>query len=227
MTETNLITLHHLNNSRSQRILWMLEEAQLPYAIEKYQRDSITMLAPSSLMEIHPLGKSPVISYKGETIAESGAIIEYLADMSTEVKLKPEKSDPHYYNYLFWMHYAEGSVMPYLLLRLVFNRISEKKVPFFVKPIVNKIVSTVMDGFVTPNIDRSMDFINSHLEQNEWFAGTQLSGADIQMSFPLESAVARNVIKPEHQAIKKYVDKIHARPAYQKALEQGGEYEFA
>ncbi len=223
-----MIIIHHLNNSRSQRILWMCEEIGIVYQVKHYQRDSKTQLAPQELFDVHPLGKSPVITDESNgdvTIAESGAIIEYLAQNYGK-ELIPELGTDEYRQYIYWLHFAEGSLMPQMLLKLIFDKIKTAPMPFFVKPIAKGIANKVMDGYVGPNINNNMDFIENHLKENKWFAGDKLSGADIQMSFPLEAAMASNK-SGGYPAIANYVDKIHARDAYKKALEIGGPYDYA
>ena len=220
-----MITVHHLNNSRSQRVLWALEELGLPYEITKYERDKVTSLGPPSLRAIHPLGKSPVITdsdLPGEALAESGAILEYLADKTG--KLAPAIGTPAHRQYRYWMHYAEGSLMPFLLLRLIFGKLRTAKMPFFVKPIARKIADKVEGDFVNPNLKTHVAFCGDHLAKHPWFAGDALSMADIQMSFPMEAVGARYPGAPE--SIAKYVETIHARPAYKRALERGGPYEL-
>jgi glutathione S-transferase len=220
-----MITVHHLNNSRSQRVLWLLEELGVPYELVKYERGS-DGLAPASLQKIHPLGKSPVVtdSTNGgtRTIAESGAILEYLVETHGGGKLAPARGTPDHDLYLYFMHYAEGSLMPYLLLKLIFGRMRSAKMPFFVKPIAKKIAGTVETQFIHPNLERHIKFIGDHLASHTWFAGNELTAADVQMSFPMEAAAARMPGVPE--SIVKFVERVHARPAYQRALERGGPY---
>ncbi|MEJ2514963.1 MAG: glutathione S-transferase [Gammaproteobacteria bacterium] len=220
-----MITVHHLNNSRSQRILWLLEELELDYEIKRYQRDPETMLAPASLMKVHPLGKSPVVTDGSLTLAESGAIIEYLVDTYDEQgRLAPQRDTRDRLRYTYFLHYAEGSAMPPLLLRLVFDRIAEGPVPFFVKPVTRAISARVNNDFIQPQIDRHLDFLEGELSRRRWFAGRSFSAADIQMSFPLEAAASRGVIGDHRPKLTAFLDRIHARPAYQRALERGGEY---
>ncbi len=221
-----MIIIHHLNNSRSQRILWMCEEIGVEYQIKHYQRDSKTNLAPKELFDVHPLGKSPVITDDGGiTVAESGAIIEYLADVYGK-DLKPRKNSKAYRQYIYWLHFAEGSLMPPMVLKLIFDKIKTAPMPFFVKPIAKGIANKVMNGYVGPTIKNNMIFIEKHLSENQWFAGDKISGADIQMSFPLEAAMMK-IKSSDYPAIQKYVDTIHARNAYKKALEKGGPYDYA
>lgn len=220
-----MITVHHLNNSRSQRVLWLLEELGVPYEIVRYQRRP-DMLAPAELKAVHPLGKSPVITDGGRTIAESGAIIEYLVDTYGEGKgLRPARGTPEYDRYTYWLHYAEGSAMPILLLKLVFL-VMPKRTPALLRPLVGAISKKAMATITDPQLKTHMQFWNDELVKggSGWFAGTGLTGADIQMSFPLEAAAARVKLGPEHAAIRTFLDRIYARPGYIKALEKGGPY---
>ena len=222
-----MITVHHLNNSRSQRVLWLLEELGLPYEIKKYQRDATTMLAPPELARVHPLGKSPVITEGDITVAESGAIIEYLLERHGGGRLVPAAGTPERLRYRYWLHFAEGSAMPPLLLKLIFGRIATRAMPFFVKPIARAISARVQSDFVDPNLTRQLDFMEAELSQTEWFAGPEFSAADIQMSFPLEAAAQRAGLNASRPKLMAFLKKIHARPAYKKALERGGPYSFA
>jgi glutathione S-transferase len=222
-----MITVHHLENSRSQRVLWLLEELGLPYEIEHYQRDPKTSLAPESLRQVHPLGKSPVITDGAVTVAESGAIIEYLIERHAKGKLVPPAGSDEMLRYRYWLHFAEGSAMPPLLMALVFDKVRTAPMPFFVKPIARGIASKVMDGFVTPNIERQLDYMEAELERSTWFAGSQFSAADVQMSFPLEAAAQRAGLDSRRPKLMAFLKRIHARPAYRRALERGGAYSFA
>ena len=219
-----MITVHHLNNSRSQRVLWLLEELALPYEIVKYERDAATMLAPKSLEAIHPLGKSPVITDGDATLAESGAILEYLVDTYGTGRMAPARGTKDHHLYRYFMHYAEGSLMPYLLLKLIFGRMKTAKLPFFVRPIAKKIANTVSDQFVDPNLGRHLAFLDAHLAKHAWFAGDELTAADIQMSFPVEAAVARATQLGPTARLAEIHAKYQARPAYKRALERGGPY---
>ena len=216
-----MLTVHHLNNSRSQRILWLLEELELPYTIEKYERDPKTMLAPPALQKIHPLGKSPVVTDGAETIAESAAILEYVVDKYGHGRLAPKPGTPEHLRYRYFMHYAEGSLMPFLLLKLVTSRM--RKAPFLVRPIAKAIANNVDRSFTDPNLTRHVAFLDDQLAKSPWFAGPELSAADIQMSFPMEAIAARVPNAPDR--IKKFVATIRARSAYQRALERGGPYD--
>jgi len=215
-----MITLHHLNNSRSQRILWLLEELGLPYEIRHYQRDAKTSLAPPELLRIHPLGKSPVITDGDLTVAESGAIIEYLVVRYGKGAFIPARETPERLRYTYWLHFAEGTAMPPLVMKLVFNRIEKGPMPFFAKPIARGIARKVKQGFIDPNLERIVSHMEAELGRSEWFAGDGFSAADIQMSFPVEAASARIGAKPN---MKRFLERIHARPAYQRAIEKGGE----
>ena len=228
-----MITVHHLNNSRSQRILWMLEELNQEYEIIGYERDLKTFQGPESLRNIHPLGKSPVITddSSGEQIliAESGAIVEYLLQNygKNSSLIIPETGSQQERDYLYWLHFSEGSLMPPLLLRLIFDRVKKARVPFFVKPITKAVADKVLIEYVNPNINRLLDFIEASLKGKNWFLGDQLSGADIQMSFPLETSLARGLVNEHYTCIQSYVERIHEQPAYQAALKKGGKYDYA
>ena len=220
-----MLTVHHLNNSRSQRILWLLEELALPYEIVRYQRDAETMLAPPELRRVHPLGKSPVVtSDDGLTLAESGAIIETVVERYGQGQLAPVAGTPEALRYRYWLHYAEGSAMPPLLLKLVFDKIENTPMPFFVKPIAKAISGKAKSGFITPQIATHLDFMEAELGKSLWFAGDTFTGADIQMSFPVEAAQSRGGLNASRPKLMAYLERIHARPAYQRALERGGPF---
>ncbi len=219
-----MIVVHHLNNSRSQRVLWLLEELGLEYEIKRYERDRKTMLAPASLRAVHPLGKSPVITDGGLTLAESGAIVEYLVERYGNGKFAPAPGTPERLRYTYWLHYAEGSAMTPLLLKLVFDRVANGPMPFFVKPVAKGISQRVLSTFVNPQIKQHLDFMEAELEKTRWFAGNEFSAADIQLSFPLEAAAARAGLNASRPKLMSFLERIHARPAYQRALERGGEY---
>jgi len=221
-----MIVVHHLENSRSQRVLWLLEELELEYRIKQYKRDPATMLGPDSLKKVHPLGKSPVIQDQGRVIAESGAIIEYLIDRYGDGRLIPPPGSDDRLAYTYWLHYAEGSLMPMLLLKIVFDRFAHPPMPLLMRPAAAVIALGVKAKFVTPRINQHLDFIEGELEKSTWFAGEELTGADIQMSFPLEAAVAR-AGADDRPNIRAFVERIHERPAYQEALRRGGPYDYA
>ena len=218
-----MITVHHLNNSRSQRILWLLEELGQEYEIRKYERDAETMRAPASLRAVHPLGKAPIVTDGDVTLAESGAITEYLVDRYGP-DLKPEAGSEAQRRYTYWLHFAEGSAMPPLLVKLVVDQIAKAKMPFFAKPIARSIVTRLNGGFVQPEIDSIFGFVDAELSGRDWFAGDTFSAADIQMSFPLEAAAARGGVGQTYPSIQAWLDRIHNRAAYARALERGGEY---
>jgi len=222
-----MITVHHLNNSRSQRVLWLLEELVMPYEIKPYQRNASTNLAPPELLQVHPLGKSPVITDGDITVAESGAIVEYLVERYGNGRLVPPAGTPERRRWTYWLHFAEGSAMPPLLMKLIFDRVKSGPMPFFVKPIARAIADKVLAGYVTPNIRRQLDYMESELGSSAWFAGDEFSAADIQMSFPLEAAAQRAALDASRPRLKAFLDRIHARPAYRRALERGGPYDFA
>ena len=223
---SRMITVHHLNDSRSQRVLWLLEELALPYEIKHYQRDKKTMLAPPELRAVHPLGKSPVISDGPVTVAESGAIIEYLVDREGG-RLRPAPGTREFLQYRYWLHFAEGTAMSPLLMKLVFDKVATAPMPFFVKPVARGISAQVLKSFVTPNLERQLDFMEAELATRPWFAGREFSAADIQMSFPLEASAQRAGLNASRPKLMDWLKRIHARPAYQKALERGGPYSFA
>ena len=200
-----MITVHHLNNSRSQRVLWLLEELGVPYEIRRYERDARTMLAPPELRQVHPLGKSPVITDGDLVLAESGAIVETLIEQHGAGRLAPAPGSPERLRYRYWLHYAEGSAMPPLLFKLVFDQIAKAKMPFFAKPIAKAIVAKTMEAFILPNIKTHLDFMEGELGRSRWFAGADFSGADIQMSFPLEAAAARGGLNASRPRLMAYL----------------------
>ena len=221
-----MITVHHLNNSRSQRVLWLLEELHADYEIKRYKRDPKTMLAPKSLRKVHPLGKSPVITEDGLTIAESGAIIEYLVDRHGGKKLVPPPRSPERLRYTYWLHFAEGSAMTPLLLSLLFGKLPSQPMPILVRPLVRAISSRVLETFVNPQLDTHRRFMEDELAKSPWFAGDEFSAADIQMSFVVEASDARGGLGDDHPNMTAWLERIHARPAYVRALEKGGPYEL-
>ncbi|HEY3819285.1 MAG TPA: glutathione S-transferase [Polyangiaceae bacterium] len=223
-----MIVLHHLNNSRSQRILWMLEELGLEYDLKRYPRDAKTMLAPPELRAVHPLGKSPIVTDGDLTLVESGAILEYLVGRYGEGRFIPPAGTPERLRYTFWLHYAEGSVMPPMLLAFVFMRIEVAPMPFFVRPIAKGIARKVRAEFIDPQLETHLGYIEREMGKTSWLAGAELTAADVQMSFPLEAASSRAGITPEKEPhIHDWLKRIHARPAYQRALAKGGAYDYA
>ena len=206
------IIVHHLENSRSQRILWMLEELELPYEVKRYERNKQTMLAPPELKQVHPLGKSPVIADGDTVVAETGAIIEYLVEKA-DGRLGPLAHRESVLRYRQFLHYAEGSMMPPLLVKLVLTRV----------PLLGKTAAKR----IQPMIDVHLDYVESELSQRPWFAGDEMTAADIMMSFPLEAARSRAGLGPSRPHTIAWLDTIHARPAYEAALARGGPYAYA
>lgn len=206
------IIVHHLENSRSQRVLWLLEELGLPYEVRRYERDKRTMLAPPELKRVHPLGKSPVIEDGGSIVAETGAIVEYLVHRG-EGHFGAPAGREEALLYRHFVHYAEGSLMPPLLVNLVLGRI-----PLFGKAGQRKF---------QPMINVHLDYVEAELARRAWFAGSEITAADIMMSFPLEAAAARANARYGRNSLSAWLDCIHARPAYQAALRAGGPYAYA
>jgi glutathione S-transferase len=222
-----MITVHHLNHSRSQRVLWLLEELALPYDLRHYQRDAKTLLAPPELQKVHPLGKSPVITVGSEVVAETGAIVEYLIERHGAGRLAPSPGTADHLRYRYWLHFAEGSAMPPLLMKLVFDRIAVSPMPFFVRPVVKAVCRKALDAVVWPNLRRQLDFMEVELGEHRWFAGDAFSAADVMMSFPLEAAASRAGLDASRPRLMDFLKRIHERPAYQMALARGGPYAYA
>ncbi|MGZ9100279.1 MAG: glutathione S-transferase family protein [Brevundimonas sp.] len=220
-----MITVHHLNDSRSQRVLWLLEELGLPYEVKRYQRDARTMLAPPELKAIHPLGKSPVLDDAGARVAETGAIIEYLLE-TPGAGLRPAAGTEAARRFTYWLHYAEGSAMTPLLLKLIFTAIPGR-VPFLVRGVAKGISKGMNAAMIDPQIAAHTAYWEAELGRSEWFAGDAFSAADIMMSFPVEAAGSRIGYGSDKPKLKAFLQKIHARPAYQRALERGGPYSYA
>jgi len=217
-----MITVHHLNHSRSHRVLWMLEELELLYELKRYGRDPKTMLAPPELKAVHPLGKSPVITDGDLTLAESAAILEYLLERYANGRLMPAQGSGDYRRFRFWMHYAEGSAMPPLLLKLVFDRVASGPMPLFIKPVARAIANGAHKAFIGPQLKTHLDYMEAELEKSPWFAGDSFSAADIQMSFPLEAARSRAGLDQSRPRLLDFLERIQQRPAYQRAVERGG-----
>src|ERR1700735_1581590 len=215
-----MLIVHHLNNSRSQRVLWLLEELGVPYEIVRYQRQP-DMRAPAELRAIHPLGKSPVVTDNGNTIAESGAIVEYIIETYGEGRLIPPPNTPERLRYTYWLHYAEGSAMPPLLLKLLFT-LMPKRAPGLLRPLGRKGSNQALTGLVHPPLKQHMAFWEGEFGKSLWFAGSEFTAADTQMSFPLEAAAARAGLDQGHPRAMAFLDRIQARPAYIRALEKGG-----
>lgn len=220
-----MITVHHLENSRSQRVLWMLEELGVEYEIKRYERNKKTKLAPPELKAIHPLGKSPVITDGDKTIAESGAIVEYLIDHYGNGRFRPEPGTDEYLRYQYWLHSAEGTLMPLMVMTLIFNTI-EKSAPWLVRPIAKGISGQVKKAYIRPNTEANLAHMEAELGKSTWFAGEEITGADFQMIFPIEAAMARASLGEKYPRLKAYADRVHALPTYKAALEKGGPYEL-
>ncbi len=203
------IVVHHLNNSRSQRVLWLLEEMGLDYTIKHYQRDAETMLAPPELKEVHPLGKSPVIEDRDVVVAETGAIIEYLVDANGGGALRPEPGTPARRQYTYWLHFAEGTAMTPLLVKLIFDRLEQRKAPFFIRPILRGISKQVKATFVEPRLEAHLNFMEAELRKTMWFGGGNFSAADIMMSFPLELCVLRAGLDGRWPSLQSFLERIH------------------
>lgn len=221
-----MITVHHLNNSRSQRVLWLLEEMGLAYEVVRYERDARTMLAPPALRAIHPLGKSPVLDDGPIRVAETGAVIEYLMDTHPGSPLKPAAGTEAARRYTYWLHYAEGSAMTPLLLKLIFGQLPNRA-PGLMKPLVKGVSKKAQESFIDPQIAAHTAYWEAELAKATWFAGDDFSAADIMMSFPLEAAGSRAPYGDDKPHITRFLKTIHARPAYQRALERGGPYAYA
>lgn len=223
-----MITIHHLENSRSQRILWLLEELNVAYQLKIYKRDPKTRLAPPELKQVHPLGKSPVIEDDGEVIAESGAIIEYLVETYGKqvdgdlAHLTPRAGSKAHRQCRFWMHYAEGSLMNWLVMKLVFTTIPTQPMPFFVRPIARELCKAVLTKLVDPNLNAALDFMEEHLATHRWFSGDDITMADFQMSFAVDAALSRAPKAKAYPHLQDFKRRMEARPAYQRALKKGG-----
>ena len=220
-----MIVVHHLNNSRSQRVLWLLEELGVPYEVKRYERNAKTMLAPPELHAVHPLGKSPVITDGAHTIAETGAIVDYLIATYGEGRLIPPAGTEERLRYTYWLHFAEGSAMPPLVMTLVFGALPAR-VPFFIRPVAKLISDNVQKSFLRPNIEAQLRLMEAELGKSTWFAGEELTGADIMMSFPVEAAGTRGGLG-DAPKLKHWLASVHARPSYQAALQPGGTYAYA
>ncbi len=223
-----MLTLHHLDNSRSHRVLWLLEELGVPYELKIYRRNPATRLAPPELKAVHPLGKSPVITDDGEVVAESGAIIEYLVEKYGQQakgeisRLKPSMGTSEHRQCRFWMHYAEGSLMNWLLMKLVFKTIPDRPMPFFARPIARALCAKVQATLIDPNLKAAGEFMDAHLSHNTWLAGDAISMADFQMSFPVEALLSRGADAKAYPHVRAYVARLHSRAAYQRAVSKGG-----
>lgn len=220
-----MLIVHHLENSRSHRILWLLEELGVDYEIKRYQRDKTTNLAPPELREVHPLGKSPVIADGDVTVAESGLIVEYLIEKYGNGRLMPAVGTPGHLQFRYWMHYAEGTFMPLMIVSLILNKIETAPVPFFLKPVTKQIASKAMAAYAGPNIKLNLAYLEQVLQNFGWFCGDEMTGADILMSFPIEAAATRTDLAA-YPALNEFRQRIRALPAYQRAIEKGGPYAY-
>jgi glutathione S-transferase len=223
-----MLVVHHLETSRSQRVLWLLEELGIPYEIKGYKRDPATRLAPPELKRVHPLGKSPVVTDDGEVVAESGAILEYLVErygasaQGDLAHLQPRPGTAEYRQCRYWMHYAEGSLMNWLVMKLVFTTIPKQPMPFFVRPIARSLCGNVQQKLIDPNLQQATAFLEDHLADHRWIAGPDLTIADFQMSFAVEALLARATGPQPCPNLRQYLDRIRTRPAYQRAERKGG-----
>jgi len=219
-----MLTVHHLENSRSQRILWLLEEMAVDYRLQNYKRDSQSGLAPPELLAVHPLGKSPVITDDDITVAESGAIIEYLLEKYDNGTLWPAAGTAERRACTYWLHYAEGSFAPLMLVALLMHRIETAPVPFFIKPVARGLAGKVRESYLDANVRRNLDFMEATLAASRWFAGDAFTAADIQMSFAVDAAEVRTNLRTDYPMLASYLERIRARPAYQAAIGKGGPY---
>jgi glutathione S-transferase len=226
-----MITVHHLETSRSQRVLWLLEELGLPYELKLYKRHPVTRLAPPELKKVHPLGKSPVVTDDGLAVAESAPILEHIAERHQAqggrwpdelAHLVPERGTPEAFQMRFWMHFAEGSLMNWAVMKLVFMTIPTQPMPFFVRPIARELCKRVQQQLIDPNLSTSLAFIEAHLSRHTWFAGEHLTLADFQMSFAVEALLQRTGGAQQFPHLKAYRDRMVASPAYQRAIAKGG-----
>ncbi len=217
-----MITVHHLQQSRSIRILWLLEELGLPYEVQIYQRNPATNLAPDAYRRLHPTGKSPIVTDGDKVLAETGAIVEYFLDAYDDKGLRPAPGTPEKLAYTYWMHAAEGSLMPFLVMHLILTNM-ETRPPFPIRPIVKAVTGQVRKIYQRPSLKALLDYTETELGRSEWLAGDRLTGADIMMSYPLEAAATRAGLDGTYPNIKAYLAKVRARPAYQTAFEKSGE----
>lgn len=220
-----MITVHYLDNSRAHRILWLLEELGLDYQVKVYHRTK-EYRAPEELKAIHPLGKSPVIEDGGRIIAESGAIMEYLIETYGGESLRPPEGTDARLRYRYWMHYAEGSAMPLLVMKLIFARIPGQ-VPFFIRPVAKMISGGVASKLIDPQLADHLSLWIAEVGKDGWFAGSNFSAADIAMSFPVEAGMTRIDKGQDTTVLRGWMERIRARPAYQRALTRGGQYGYS
>jgi glutathione S-transferase len=217
------ITVHHLERSRSHRVLWLLEELGLPYELVTYKRDPATIRAPATLKQVHPLGKSPVIEADGVVVAESGAILEHLVDLAGGA-LRPEPGTDAFRRYRFFLHYAEGSLMPPLLVKLITSQLQGDKVPFLIRPVARAIAGKVDGAFTNGELHAHLTFLDAELATRPFVAGDAFTAADVQMSYPVLALLSRGAKAAPH--VRAYLDRLAARPAYARAVERGGPIEL-
>ncbi|MFD1694315.1 glutathione S-transferase family protein [Roseibium aestuarii] len=212
--------VHYLENSRAHRILWLIEELEIPYEVVTYRRGP-DMRAPRELRQIHPLGKSPVLEDGGRIIAESGAMIEYLLDVYGAAKgLRPEPGSDALLDYRYWLHAAEGTAMPMITMKLIFTMLPAR-VPFLVRPLAKLIANGAQAQITDPQARDQMALWEETLARGRWFAGNAFSAADIAMSFPVEVAIGRFRLGEPGPATAAWLDAIRSRPSYLRALERG------
>jgi glutathione S-transferase len=226
---TERVVVHHLEKSRSHRVLWLLEELQVPYRLQVHARDPASRLAPASLRAVHPLGKAPVIELDGEVVAESAHILETLAEtfeaQAQGLALVPPARTPAHRRYRFWLHYAEGSLMNWLVMQLVFASLPKQPMPFFVRPVARGLCQAVQQRLIQPNLDTARDYLESQLGPQPWLAGDTFTLADVQMGFAVAALAASAPTgpgQPSHPRLQAYLQRLQARPAYQRALARGG-----
>jgi len=221
-----MLVVHHLNNSRSQRVLWLLEELGVPYEIVPHTRHPKTDFAPPEVRKLHPLGKLPIVVDGDLVIAESGAVMEYLVETYGQGRMIPPPGSAERLRYRYWMHYAEGSGMQPLLLKVIFDRIEAAKLPFYLKPMVRALSRGVKASFVEPQLKLHLDFLEAELARSEWFAGDELTAADLQMSFVVQAAAAYGGLDETRPRLMAFQQKIEARPAWARSVERGGPYQL-
>ncbi|GGC63484.1 glutathione S-transferase family protein [Chelatococcus reniformis] len=217
-----MLVVHHLENSRSQRVLWLLEELGIPYEVKRYAREA-SMRAPAALKAIHPLGKSPIVTDGDLVVAESGAIVEYVLDRYGDGGLRPPPGTPERLRYSYWLHFAEGSAMPPLLLKLVLGRLPTAA-PAVLRPLLRVVAGKAIARAVEPQLADQRAFMEAELGRTPWFAGADMTAADIQMSFPVEAFAARGGLDARYPNLTGFLARIHGRDAYKRALERGGPY---
>lgn len=222
-----MITVHHLENSRSHRIVWLLEEMGLPYDLVPHRRDPLTHRAPRSLRDIHPLGKAPILADDGVVVAESGAIMEYLLDRYPTPALRPVAGSAAALRFTYWLHYAEGSLMPPLVMRMLMGLMVRAPMPFLLRPVLRRLAGTIQRTVLTPEVALHLGFLEETLEQSNWFAGDDFSAADIQMSFAVELAAACHLLDFALPNLTAFLRRIRVRPAYIRAQERGGALSLA